>query len=65
MGAGYHFPLHGIEPVSDAIPALAGGFFTTEPPSKPLSAQHLAFNRCSEISHEGKEEWTDRQIRSC
>ena len=25
----------GIEPVSPAFPALAGGFFTTEPPGKP------------------------------
>ena len=37
MGTGYHFLLQGIEPVSDAIPALAGGFFTTEPLAKPLS----------------------------
>ena len=35
MGAGYHFLIQGIEPVSDAIPALAGGFFTTEPPANP------------------------------
>ena len=25
-----------IEPQSSAFPALAGGFFTTEPPGKPL-----------------------------
>ena len=25
----------GIEPVSLAFPALAGGFFSTEPPGKP------------------------------
>ena len=28
-----HLPDPGIEPVS---PALAGGFFTTEPPGKPI-----------------------------
>ena len=27
-------PYPGIEPVSPASPALAGGFFTTEPPGK-------------------------------
>ena len=29
-------PDPGIEPVSPAFPALAGGFFTTEPPGKPV-----------------------------
>ena len=28
-------PDPGIEPVSSVSPALAGGFFTTEPPEKP------------------------------
>ena len=28
-------PDPGIKPVSPASPALAGGFFTTEPPGKP------------------------------
>ena len=28
-------PNSGIEPMSLASPALAGGFFTTEPPEKP------------------------------
>ena len=28
-------PDPGIEPVSPAVPALAGGFFTTEPLEKP------------------------------
>ena len=32
-GAG---PDPGIEPVSPVSPALAGGFFTTAPPEKPL-----------------------------
>ena len=29
-------PIPGIEPRSPASPALAGGFFTTEPPRKPI-----------------------------
>ena len=29
-------PNPGIEPVSPGSPVLAGGFFTTEPPGKPL-----------------------------
>ena len=29
-------PNPGIEPVSSVSPALAGGFFTTESPGKPL-----------------------------
>ena len=28
-------PDSGMEPESPAAPALAGGFFTTEPPGKP------------------------------
>ena len=27
----------GIEPTSPAAPALAGGFFSTEPPGKPMT----------------------------
>ena len=40
--SGFPFPLAGdlpdpgIEPMSPSSPALAGGFFTTEPPGKPL-----------------------------
>ena len=30
-------PDPGIKPASPASPALAGGFFTAEPPGKPLS----------------------------
>ena len=30
-------PDSGIDPASPASPALAGGFFTTEPPGKPFS----------------------------
>ena len=29
-----HLPNPGVEPVSPVGPALAGGFFTTEPPGK-------------------------------
>ena len=32
-----HLPYPGIEPRSPAAPALAGGFFTTQPPGKPWS----------------------------
>ena len=31
-----HFPESGIKPTSLASPALAGKFFTTEPPGKPF-----------------------------
>ena len=31
-----NLPALGIEPMSPVSPALAGGFFTTEPPRKPL-----------------------------
>ena len=31
------FPDSGIKPTSPASLALAGGFFTTEPPEKPIS----------------------------
>ena len=34
-------PDPGIEPVSPMLPALAGGFFTTEPPGKPFSAGYI------------------------
>ena len=33
-----HLPDLGIEPISFASPALAGGFFTTAPPGKPLKS---------------------------
>ena len=29
-------PNPGIKPISPASPAVAGGFFTTEPPGKPV-----------------------------
>jgi len=31
-----YLPHPGIKPTSPESPALAGGFFTTEPPGKPL-----------------------------
>ena len=31
-------PNSGIEPTSLEYPTLAGGFFTTEPPGKPITA---------------------------
>ena len=36
-GVGCHLLLHGIKPASPVSPALAGRFFTTEPPKKSLS----------------------------
>ena len=35
-------PHPGIEPVSPALPALAGRFFATEPRRKPLILSHLS-----------------------
>ena len=37
-------PNPAIEPMSPASPALAGEFFTTEPPEKPLSTQLFILN---------------------
>ena len=37
-------PNPGIKPMSPASPALAGEFFTTEPPEKPLSTQLFILN---------------------
>ena len=45
--SGLPFPDLGIEPVSLASPALAGGFFTTEPPGKPTCLPNLLENRKS------------------
>ena len=36
------FPDPGIEPMSLASPALAGGFFITVPPEKPLERMGMA-----------------------
>ena len=35
----------GIEPVSLVSPALAGGFFTTEPPGKPMEQNREPRNK--------------------
>ena len=41
-----------IEPGSLAVPALAGGFFTTEPPWKSqVGSMHQSINKWSEGSH--------------
>ena len=46
-GVGCHFPLPrdfpypGIEPLSSEPSALAGGFFTTEPPGEPSLIVHM------------------------
>ena len=46
-------PDPGIEPKSPASPAVAGGFFTTEPPGKPtVCTYHISFNLSS-----GNEHW--------
>ena len=39
-----HLPDPGIEPTSLASPALAGRFFTTQPPGKSLSKENRAHN---------------------
>ena len=39
-------PNPGIKPASPASPALAGGFFTTEPSGKPVSSIELMLNPC-------------------
>ena len=43
-----HLPDPGIKPASPASPALAGRFFTTEPPGKPGCHQRPRQNTCSE-----------------
>ena len=46
-------PDPGIEPKSSASPAVAGRFFTTEPPGKPIvCTYHISFNLSS-----GNEHW--------
>ena len=45
--SGLPFPDLGIEPVSLASPALAGGFLTTEPPGKPTCLPNLLENHNS------------------
>ena len=40
----------GIEPASLVSPALASGFFTTEPPGKPPSSCHLKTNNLAVVN---------------
>ena len=46
-------PDSGIEPKGPVVPALAGGFFTTEPPGKPLqiNVKLLRFYNSAEPLH--------------
>ena len=44
-------PAPGIKPVSPASPALAGGFFITEPPGKPFVGQTTSMNDGQLKSH--------------
>ena len=45
-------PDPGIEPKSPVSPAVAGGFFTTEPPGKPIvCTYHISFNLSSGNEH--------------
>ena len=37
----HNLPDPGIEPVSPAAPALAGGFLATEPPGKPCVDRYM------------------------
>ena len=44
-------PNPGIEPTSPASPALAGGFFTTEPPGKPQNQDRAVIFLCKVHGH--------------
>ena len=48
-----HLPNPGIESASPASPALAGGFFTTEPPGKPQRKGQLFSNISRILSSRG------------
>ena len=43
-----HLPDPGIKPMS---PALAGGFFTAEPPRKPSDRLHRCFKKSKPMTH--------------
>ena len=43
-----HLPNPGVEPMSPACFALAGGFFTTEPPRKPLH-RYVHFSKLKKL----------------
>ena len=53
-GVGCHFLLQGIFPTqgSNPSPALAGGFFTAEPPGKPLD-----LNKLTSEQQAGQDAW--------
>ena len=63
-------PRPGIEPVSAVFPAWAGGFFTTEPPWKPipweadLNALHLFLLVSSPVQQQGSSESGSEEGRS-
>ena len=59
-------PIPGIEPVSLASSALAGGFFTTEPPGKSIPILQLRKLRLGEASYPREAHWLigDVQLRS-
>ena len=44
-------PDPGIEPMSPAPPALAGGFFTTEPPGKPSTKIKSCAAAAADLQH--------------
>ena len=57
-GVGCHFLLHGtfppgIEPTSPVSPMLAGGFFTVEPPGKPLYTVLCLTHSCPTLRPRG------------
>ena len=51
-------PGSGMEPAS---PALAGGFFTTEPPAKPLKMKRMMLFYTT-VTEEWAEEQTDADL---
>ena len=48
VGCHFLLPNTGIKPMSPMSPALAGRFFTTEPPRKPWSLPRLMANQPSQ-----------------
>ena len=46
----WNLPNSGIEPVSPTYPALAGRFFTTEPPGKPWILEEFLLKLCFQCS---------------
>ena len=53
-------PYPGIEPVSPAGSASTGGFFTTEPPAKPI---HCGYNIDNELTHL-KRPWCWKRLKA-